>query len=142
MLLNYCIESPKYTCLFMINWVFLNSIANRFSEKQFLYDNLVLIPKKFFLLRLLEVWDLCVSNIFNDFYKTCIIHKLEQVFLKIIFCFFFRLVFISISNFNQAFLLKSLCTSISLYISLMQVFIWLYVSFLTLINDLMIVLNF
>ena len=55
---------------------------------------------------------LCFSHIVHGFCKNCIIHQLKQIFLKIIFAFFVRSVFISMYGFNQSFLLNLmiLCT--------------------------------
>ena len=46
------------------------------------------------------------SPISHGYSRNCITHQLEKVFLKVIFCFFFRSVFISIYGFRQTFWLN------------------------------------
>ena len=46
------------------------------------------------------------SPISHGYSRNCITHQLEKVFLKVIFCFFFRSVFISIYGFSQTFWLN------------------------------------
>ena len=46
------------------------------------------------------------SHIFHSFSKDCIIYQLKTIFLKIIFCFFHRSVFISIYGISKVFWLN------------------------------------
>ena len=125
-----------YSWLFLLLLLlfFLNSIANKFSEKKVYYGLLRFIIKvydKEYLLMYFAYdcnkFDISMfPHIFHSFSKNCVIYSLEKIFFEIFFGFFLSFVFISMHHFSQGFWLnlKTLCT------------------FFILIYDLMIALNF
>ena len=117
MLLSSSIEIPKYRglCMFSRAFSFLLLVNfQKFFCCMIVWFRYELIPSCFSCYNHnISVF----SDIFHYFSKNCVIHQLKKIFFKIIFCFFFRPVFVSIYDFNEAFWLNLmiLCTFFNTY---------------------------
>ena len=89
-------------------------MANKFPEKNLLYDSELDSDTNYFLLAsfVISLIDLYFFHIFHSFSKTALLISLKKSFSKSFFTFFLTSVFMSMYGFNQAFWLNlmTLCT--------------------------------
>ena len=129
--------------------IFLVAILTSLQEILLLYDSLVLILNNSFLLYLFPCFMLSISMFSQtllNFFRNCIICKLQNFFWNHFFAFFsLRSVFISMDSSNQASCLNLITTAQKMNKSLTENFSFCAVNsihFLILIHDLMLLLNF
>ena len=88
--------------LFKSYWMLKNTRVTAFTVSEILRENqqegkITPLPTQ------IRVNISMFSHIFHTFSKNWIVYQLEKVFLKISFCIFLSIVFISVQGFSQAF---------------------------------------